>query len=129
MLYTKTAGSYSIIQTIPSGPSTKHPMDDPNHQATQSRRQHNQPHRLSNHGEALELPERHSPAILTASSHHILLRKVNSAIPDLSRCPLPMDTILSYCCFVAVARGRFRDTSFTNASAMPESLAACSAEK
>src|SRR5580658_2357812 len=55
--------------------------------------------------------------------------KVSSATPDLSNPPKPSATILSNCFFVAAARGRLNPCALARLKAMPESLAACAAEK
>src|SRR5665213_3628279 len=55
--------------------------------------------------------------------------KVSSATPDLSSSPNPSAIILSNCFFEAVATGKFSPCSLARRRAMPESLAACAAEK
>ena len=54
---------------------------------------------------------------------------VSSATPDLSSSPFPIETISSYCAFVARASGKLRPASCASPSAIPESFAACDDEK
>ena len=54
---------------------------------------------------------------------------VNSATADLSRFPRPMDSNFEYCPMVASARGSFNLADRPSFKAIPESLAACDAEK
>src|SRR5207247_6492313 len=54
---------------------------------------------------------------------------VSSAIPDLSRSPRPTCVIFLYCRYVAVASGRLSRAFFATPRAIPESFAACAAEK
>ena len=75
--------------------------------------------------------ERHPPAPALAARGRNQLRpgNVSSATPDLSSSPFPIETISSYCAFVARASGKLRPASCASPSAMPESFAACDDEK
>src|SRR5438445_932515 len=54
---------------------------------------------------------------------------VSSAMPDLSSSPKPSFTIFAYCLNVASASGRSSFFSRARLKAIPESFAACAAEK